>query len=236
MGISIEDIKLLRAKTSAGMGLCKEALTKSDGDMAKAIEYINSRSDVVNRLHNLTGAKIGHCKLAFEESGKDFEKAVALIKERGWDEPIENECSVGEGIIESYVHGKEQKLVSLVEVTCKTDFVARNDDFRTFVHELALQIAAMKPVYVSKESISAEKISEITEIFNKEVISEGKPAEMAEKIVAGKLSKFYQENCLLEQKWFKDESKSIQNLLDESISKLGEPLEIKRFLIWEFGK
>ena len=237
MGISIEDIKLLRAKTSAGMGLCKEALTKTDGDMDKAIEYINSRSDVVNRLHNLTGAKIGHCKLAFEESGKDFEKAVALIKERGWDEPIENECcSVGEGIIESYVHGKEQKLVSLVEVTCKTDFVARNDDFRAFVHELALQIAAMKPVYISKESIPAEKLSEITEIFKKEVIGEGKPEEMAEKIITGKLSKFYEERCLLSQKWFKDESKTIQNLLDEAISKLGEPLEVRRFLIWEFGK
>lgn len=237
MGISIEDIKLLRAKTSAGMGLCKEALAKSDGDMQRAIEYINSRSDVINRLHNLTGAKIGHCKLAFEECEKDFEKAVALIKERGWDEPIENECaSVGEGIIETYVHGKEQKLVSLVEVTCKTDFVARNEDFRAFVHELALQIAAMKPVYISKESITPEKLEEINSIFKKEVESEGKPAEIAQKIIEGKLQKFYQEKCLLEQKWFKDESKSIKNLLDESISKLGEPLEIRRFLIWEFGK
>ncbi len=237
MGISIEDIKLLRAKTSAGMGLCKEALTKADGDMQKAIEYINSRSDVINRLHNLTGAKIGHCKLAFEESEKDFEKAVALIKERGWDEPIESECvSVGEGIIETYVHGKEQKLVSMIEVTCKTDFVARNEDFRAFVHELALQIAAMKPVYISKESIPQEKLDEVKVIFLKEIEGEGKPVEMAEKIVEGKLQKFFQEKCLLEQKWFKDESKTMRNLLDENISKLGEPLEVRRFLIWEFGK
>lgn len=237
MGISIEDIKLLRAKTSAGMGLCKEALTKAGGDMQKAIEYINSRSDVINRLHNLTGAKIGHCKLAFEESEKDFEKAVALIKERDWDEPIEEECcSVGEGIIETYVHGKEQKLVSLVEVTCKTDFVARNEDFRAFVHELALQIAAMKPVYISKDLIPQEKLDEIKGIFQKEVEADGKPAEIAGKIIEGKLQKFYEEKCLLQQKWFKDESKTMQNLLDESISKLGEPLEVRRFLIWEFGK
>ncbi len=237
MGISIEDIKLLRAKTSAGMGLCKEALTKSNGDMQKAIEYINSRSDVINRLHNLTGAKIGHCKLAFEESEKDFEKAVALIKERGWDEPIEDECcSVGEGIIETYVHGKEQKLVSLVEVTCKTDFVARNEDFRSFVHELALQIAAMKPIYISKDLIPQEKLDEIKGIFQKEVEADGKPAEIVGKIIEGKLQKFYEEKCLLQQKWFKDESKSMQNLLDEAISKLGEPLEVRRFLIWEFGK
>jgi elongation factor Ts len=235
--MSIEDIKLLRAKTSAGMVLCKEALVKSDGDMNKAIEYINSRSDVINRLHNLTGAKIGHCKLSFEESGKDFEKAVALIKERGWDEPIEKDCEVDfEGIIDTYVHGREQKLVSMVEVTCKTDFVSRNEDFRNFVHELALQIAAMKPIYISKEHIPSEKFEEIKALFSKEVESEGKPTEMREKIVEGKLQKFYQEKCLLQQKWFKDESKTIGNLLDENISKLGEPLEIRRFLIWEFGK
>lgn len=238
MGASIEDIKLLRAKTSAGMALCKEALAKSKGDMDKAIEYINSRSDVINRLHNLTGAKIGLCKMALEESEKDFEKAVALIKERGWDEPIEPDCAseVGEGIIETYVHGKEQKLVALVEATCKTDFVARNEDFRSFVHELALQVAAMKPVYVSKDSIPTEKLEEMKEIFNKEAQAEGKPANIAEKIVEGKLSKYYQEKCLLEQKWFKDDSKTMGNLLDEAISKLGEPIEIRRILIWEFGK
>ncbi|MDY0097359.1 MAG: translation elongation factor Ts [Candidatus Dojkabacteria bacterium] len=237
MAISIEDIKMLRAKTSAGMALCKEALSKSDGDMKKAVEYINSRSDAINRLHNLTGAKIGHCKLAFEETGKDFEKAVELIKERGWDEPIESQCaSAGEGIIESYVHGKEQRLVALVEVSCKTDFVARNEDFRSFVHELALQIAAMKPEYVSKESIPSEKLEELKTLFLKEAQSEGKPENIIQKIVDGKLNSYLQEKCLLEQKWFKDESKTMQNLLEESISKLGEPLEVRRFLIWEFGK
>jgi len=124
----------------------------------------------------------------------------------------------------------------MVEVTCKTDFVARNEDFRTFVHEVVLQIAAMKPLYISKESIPQEKLDEVKAIFLKEVESEGKPAEMAEKIIEGKLSKFFEEKCLLSQKWFKDDSKTIQNLLDEATSKLGEPLEIRRFLIWEFGK
>lgn len=237
MTVSIEDIKLLRAKTSAGMALCKEALSKSNGDMTKAIEYINSRSDAINRLHNLTGAKIGHCKLAFEETNKDFEKAVELIQQRGWDQPIENDStSAGEGIIESYVHGREQKLVALVEVSCKTDFVARNEDFRSFVHELVLQIVAMKPVYISKEDIPTKELEELKEIFLKEATSEGKPENIVEKIVEGKLNSFLQEKCLLNQKWFKDESKTIQNLLDESTSKLGEPLEVRRFLIWEFGK
>ncbi|HOF79275.1 MAG TPA: hypothetical protein PLA45_02920, partial [Candidatus Dojkabacteria bacterium] len=117
MNITVDDIRSLRNKTSAGMGLCKEALTKSEGDMAKAIEYINERSDVISRLRNLTGAKIGLCKLAYDEAEKDFEKAVALINERGWNDPIgDEEVEIGEGIIESYVHGREQRLVALVEV------------------------------------------------------------------------------------------------------------------------
>ena len=99
MAISIEDIKKLRAKTSAGMALCKEALSKEKGDMDKAVEYINKRSDVISRLHNLTGAKIGLCKLAFEEVGKDFEKATVLIKKRGWDEAIEPEGELERGLL-----------------------------------------------------------------------------------------------------------------------------------------
>ena len=235
MEISIEDIKKLRAKTSAGMGLCKEALEKSNGDMDKAIEYINERSDVIGRLHNLTGAKIGLCKLALEETGKNFEKAVELIKEKGWDEPIEAPCEVGNGIIDSYLHGTDQKLASLVEVKCKTDFVAKNGEFKAFVHELSLQVAAMKPKYISKDKIDPKDLDELIDTFRKEVKAEGKPEEMAEKIVEGKLNKYYQENCLLQQKWFKDESKTMQNLLDEAMTKLGEPLEILRILYWEFG-
>lgn len=234
MAITVEEIKTLRAKTSAGMALCKEALSKSDGDMDKAVEYINKRSDVISRLRNLTGAKIGLCKLALEETEKDFEKAVELIKERGWDEPIgEDMDKKSEGIIEAYVHGKEQRLVSLVEVKCMTDFVARNDDFKSFAHELALQVAAMKPEYISKDDIDEKKLGELKEIFQKEADSEGKPADIAEKIVEGKLNKYYEEKCLLEQKWFKDESKKMSNLLEEAIQKLGEPLTISRILVWE---
>jgi elongation factor Ts len=237
MGVTVEDIKALRAKTSAGMALCKEALVKSDGDMDKAVEYINKRSDVISRLRNLTGAKIGLCKLALEDAEKDFEKAVEIIKERGWDEPIGEDLGEKvEGIIESYVHGKEQKLAALVEVRCKTDFVARNDDFREFAHEIVLQVAAMKPEYVSKDDIPEEEIKKLRELFEKEAKAEGKPDNITEKIVEGKLEKFYTEKCLLRQKWFKDEEKTIGSLLDRATQKLGEPIEISRFLIWEVGK
>jgi len=237
MGITIDDIKTLRSKTSAGMALCKEALQKAEGDMKKAVEYINERSDVIGRLRNLTGAKIGLCKVAFEDSGKDFEKAVEIIKERGWDEPIEPEGNQKkEGVIDVYVHGTEQRLVSLVEVQCKTDFVARNEDFRKFAHELSLQVAAMKPEYISKESLSEEEVKTLKDLFTKEAESENKPKEIMDKIIDGKLSKHFAEKCLLEQKWFKDESKTMKALLDEAIQKMGEPIVVSRMLVWEVGK
>ncbi len=237
MAVTVEEIKTLRAKTSAGMALCKEALVKTKGDMEKAVEYINKRSDVISRLRNLTGAKIGLCKLALEDAQKDFEKAVEIIKERGWDEAIgEDTGEKIEGIIESYVHGKEQKLAALVEVRCKTDFVARNEDFREFAHEVVLQVAAMKPEYVSKDDISEEEVEKLKELFKKEAKAEGKPDNITDKIVEGKLMKFYSEKCLLEQKWFKDEEKTMGSLLDNATQKLGEPIEIHRILIWEVGK
>ena len=236
MAVKIEDIKTLRAKTSSGMALCKEALEKCDGNMEKAISYINERSDVISRLHNLTGAKIGLCKVAYEESGKDFEKATELIKTNGWDEPIEPEEFDGDGIIEAYVHGKDQRLVALVEVTCRTDFVSRNDKFREFAHEIALQVAAMKPEFISQNDLGEEKINELKGLFRKEAEVEEKPESIIDGIVEGKLKKYLSEKCLLEQKWFKDESKTINSLLDDIVQQLGEPIAIRRMMIWEFGK
>lgn len=237
MGVTIEDIKSLREKTSAGMALCKEALVACEGDFQKATQYINERSDAVSRLRDLTGAKIGLCKMALEDAGNEFDKAVELINERGWNNPVgAGSDEVKEGVIDVYLHGVDRKLFSVVEVHCKTDFVARNDDFRKFVHELALQIAATKPKYVSREEVPAEKLEEIKGTFEREAKQEGKPENMLEKIIEGKLNKFYTENCLMEQKWFKDESKTIRNLFDEMVTKLGEPLTIKRILFWELGK
>ncbi len=236
--ISMEDIKTLRDKTSAGMALCKEALVNAKGDMQKATEYVNERSDVVSRLHNITGAKIGLCKIAFEDAKKDFEKALEIIKERGWEGDVcdvENPCDVKDGVIDAYVHGTDQKTVALVEVTCMTDFVSRNEKFRAFAHEVAMQVAAMKPEYISKEEIAAEKIEEMKTFFEKELKEEGKPEKVWEKIMEGKFNKFYKEKCLLQQNWFKDEKKTIQSLLDEAIQQLGEPITIRRILLWKLG-
>ncbi len=236
--ISIKDIKALREKTSAGMALCKEALVSTKGDMQKAIEYVNERSDVVSRLHDITGAKIGLCKIAFEDAKKDFEKALKIIKQRGWEGDvcdIENPCEVKDGVIDAYVHGTDQKTVALAEVTCMTDFVARNEKFRSFAHEIAMQVAAMSAEYVSKEEISKEKIKEMKKIFEKELKEEGKPEKIWKKIIEGKFEKFYKEKCLLEQVWFKDETRTIQALLDEAVQQLGEPITIRRILLWKLG-
>ncbi|MHC1717024.1 MAG: hypothetical protein AB9915_04060 [Candidatus Dojkabacteria bacterium] len=123
-----------------------------------------------------------------------------------------------------------------MEVRCKTDFVARNEDFRKFAHELSLQVAALKPEYVSKDSLPEEELNSLRELFTKEAEGENKPKDIMEKIVEGKLNKYFAEKCLLEQKWFKDESKTIKTLLDDAIQKMGEPIEVARMLVWGLGK
>lgn len=231
-----KDIMELRAKTSAGIGLCKEALEKSDGNIQKAVEYINSKSDVVNRIYTLTGAKLGLIKIALKDAEHDFEKAVQIIKERGWENENvadDTEKPKREGAIGIYLHGTDKKTATMVEVNCLTDFVAKNEKFLEFIDELAKQVAAMKPEYVSKESVPAEKVEEMKELFNRELEEEGKPAEIREKIVQGKLEKFFEERCLLQQKWFKDDSKTMQNLLDETTGQLGEPLTVARMILWQ---
>lgn len=238
--ISVDQIKELRAKTSAGISLCKEALAKCKGDMEKAIDYVNERSDVISRLHNETGAKIGLCKIAYNEAEKDFQKAVEIIKERGWadDSAMEDAKLDGpkDGIIEAYIHGTDRKTVSLVELTCTSDFVSRNETFREFAHEVALHVAAMKPKFVSRDSVSETDLAQLKDLFNKEVEAEGKPENIREKIVEGKLSRYFEDNCLLEQKSIRNPEKTIKNMLDELIGKVGEPVTIRRILVWEFGK
>ncbi|MCA9376353.1 elongation factor Ts [Candidatus Nomurabacteria bacterium] len=237
MSYTAKDIVALRSKTSAGMALCKEALENADGDMEKAVVYINEKSDAVSRLHNMTGAKIGLCKIAFKDAEEDFEKALDLIEERGWaSDPVDTVEKPKEGMIGSYVHGTDRKTVALIEVECVTDFVAKNEDFIQFANELAKQAAAMKPEYVSVDRIPEDKLSELKDLFKREALEEGKPENIVEKIIEGKLNKFYEEKCLLSQKWFKDDTKTMQSLLDDAIGRLGEPLKIGRLLVWEFGK
>lgn len=231
-----KDIMALRSKTSAGIGLCKEALESTNGDMQKALEYINAKSDVVGRIYDATGAKIGLIKLALQDAHEDYEKAIELIKERGWEGDVADIEKKKEGVIGNYIHGTDRKTVACVEVHCLTDFVAKNEKFIEFANELAKQAAAMKPQFVSRDLIPAEVIEEKKELFMRELEEEGKPEQIREKIIEGKFNKFYEEKCLLEQKWFKDDSKTMQALLDETVAGLGEPLTVARLMVWELGK
>ena len=236
MKVDPKQIVELRKKTSAGFGLCKEALENANGDMEAAVKYINDKSDVVSRIYQNTGAKIGLIKIALQDADQDYEKAIEIIKERGWAEDDFDGGESKEGTIGVYIHGTDRKTVAMVEVFCQTDFVAKNEKFVEFANDLAKQAAAMKPKYPTVDSIPQEVIDEQMELFKRELKEENKPEKIWDKILEGKLNKFYSDNVLLNQKWFKDDSKTMQDLLDNAISEMGEPISLGRLVVWELGK
>ena len=192
--------------------------------------------DLIKKIRERTGAGVVAIKKAIDEVGNDEEKIIEVLRKSGQSKAAKKaEREAKEGIVVSYVHSNN-RVASLVKLLCETDFVAKNEDFRAFVHEIVLQVAAMKPEFISKDSIDEKTLEDLKGRYATEVEAEKKPKEMMEKIVQGKLNKFFSEKCLLEQKWFKDESKTISALLDEATQKMGEPLKISRILLWELGK
>ncbi len=185
--------------------------------------------DQIKQLRQQTGVSLSLCKKALAESKGDIDKAKELL--RKWGEDLAGKRSrraTGEGIIESYIHANK-KIGVLVELRCETDFVARNKDFQELAHEIALHIAAANPCYLSAEDIPKDVIEKEKEIYQEQLAKEKKPAEIMEKIIAGKLEKFKKEVCLLSQSYVKDEARSIQDLLNDSIAKIGENITIAQF-------
>lgn len=181
------------------------------------------------KLRTLTGAGIVDCQKALEESGGDYDKAVELLRKRGQKvAAAKQERETKEGIVHAYIHGQGRVGV-LVEISCETDFVARNDEFKAFAHDIAMHIAAANPLYVKPEDIPSEVIEKEKEIYKDQMASEKKPDEIKEKIIVGKLNKYYQETCLLNQLFIKDDSLTIQQLLAATIAKTGENIQIRRF-------
>lgn len=192
-----------------------------------------SNNDIIIRLRKETKASFGLCKEAAEQFPDDYEKAKAhlieLIKERAG----KREGRITQnGLIECYIHGNGT-IASMVEVLCETDFVARNSELKAFAHELALQIVATSPVYVSAEMIPEEELSTMREEWRKELIEAGKPEASLEKILEGKQKKYFSEVCLLDQPYFKDESKTMRDLLEEVTGKLGENIKVSRLERWQ---
>jgi elongation factor Ts len=193
-------------------------------------------TDMIKELRAATGAGILDCRKALTEAGGDYQKAVDYLREKGLAMAAKRaNREASEGIVELYSHGGGRVGV-MVEVNCETDFVARSDDFRQFAHEVALQIAAAAPLYITEEEISTEVFDHEAEIARKRAEEEGKPANVLEKIVEGRIQKFKDEVVLLRQAYIRDESLTIEKLLHENIAKIGENIIIRRFQRWELGE
>ncbi len=183
----------------------------------------------LKKLREQTGAGMSDCQKALEEAKNNFDKAVEILRKQGQKIALNKQTrTMREGIIDAYVHANK-KIGVLVEVSCETDFVARNQIFRDFVHDLAMQIAATNPRWIAPEDVPAEELAKEKEIYAEELKKEKKPAAVAEKIIMGKINKFYSETCLIKQLFIKDDKKTIEDLLKEAVAKTGENLKIQRF-------
>ena len=183
----------------------------------------------VQELRKKTGLGMMDCKKALQQSDGDIEKAVEHLRKQGMS-AVEKRAGrdASEGLVESYVH-QGSRLGVLVEVNCETDFVARTDDFQGFAKDIAMHIAASQPLAVDRESIPAEAVEKEKAIFLDQAKNEGKPENIAEKIVEGRLEKYYQENCLLEQAFVKNPDQTIDELITELTAKIGEKISVRRF-------
>lgn len=197
MGFTAKDVMTLRQRTGAGMMDCKNALTETNGDMEKAIDYLREK---------------GIAKAA--------KKAGRIA---------------AEGIVESYIH-MGGKVGVLLEVNCETDFVARGDQFKALVHDIAMHIAASKPEYLCSDEVPAEVLEHEKEILRAQAREEGKPEAIIERMVEGRIKSYYEDNCLLNQKFVKDTSKTVGDLIVEATAQIGEKIAVRRFVRYEMGE
>jgi elongation factor Ts len=196
----------------------------------------NISAAMVKQLREKTGAGMMDCKNALSEVDGDVEKAIEFLRKKGLATAQKRAGrALSEGIIQSYIH-MTGKLGVLVEVNCETDFVAKNDDFQEFTKNLAMHIAATNPLGITPEDISQEIIEKEKEIYRAQAIDTGKPENVIDKIVEGKLKKFYQESCLLNQPYVRDTDITIADLLNQMIAKIGENISIKRFVRYQIGE
>ncbi len=190
----------------------------------------------VKELRGKTGAGMMDCKKALVECNDDMEKAIEFLREKGLASASKKSGRIAaEGIVESYIH-LGGKIGVLVEVNCETDFVAKNEDFRIFVKDIAMHIAASNPLYLNEEEVPAEVVEKEKSILAAQALNEGKPEKIVEKMVEGRIKKFYSEICLLDQPFVKDPDKTVQQLVNEQISTIGENVKIRRFARFQMGE
>ena len=191
---------------------------------------------LVSELRNRTGTGIMECKNALVETNGDLEAAIQLLREQGLKaSELKSGRTASEGLVISYIH-PGNRVGSLIEINCETDFVARTEQFQNLAKDIAMQVAASKPRYISKDDVTEEVLESEKAILTKQALDEGKPAAIAEKIVTGRLAKFYSEVCLLEQPYIRDTDKTIQQLLQETVAQLGENIVVRRFALFVLGQ
>lgn len=184
----------------------------------------------IKKLREKTGVGIMECQAALKESKGDLEKAIGVLRKRGEKLMAQKQKRIApEGLIEAYIH-PGGKIGALVEVNCETDFVARTKDFKELVHNLAMQVAATNSLYLRPEDIPRKELEKEKKIYQEQLKDSSKTSKIAKKIIEGKLEKYYQEVCLLKQPFIKEEKISIEQLIAKNINKLGEKIEIKRFI------
>jgi elongation factor Ts len=193
-------------------------------------------ADMVKELREATGSGIMDCKRVLAEAEGDFDKAVDLLRKKGLAKAAKRAGrSTSEGMICSYIH-TGAKLGVLVEINCESDFVAKTEDFQTFAKNIAMHIAAANPAGLNPEDVDPKIIEKEREIFRAQMLEEGKPANIIDKIVDGKVEKFYKDVCLMSQQYVKDPQKTISEILKETIGKIGENIQIKRFARFKIGE
>lgn len=194
------------------------------------------KAELVKQLRDKTGAGIMDCKEALAGASGDIDEAIKILRKKGLASAAKkSERVTGDGIIGSYIHARG-KIGVLVEVNCETDFVARTDDFQQLVKDVAMQVAASSPRFVSREEVTEKVLEQEKEIYRSQAVATGKPEKVIEKIVDGKMEKFYAEACLLEQPFIKNMDITIQDYISSLVAKLGENIKIRRFARFALGE
>jgi elongation factor Ts len=204
--------------------------------MATADGKPNISAQQVKELRDRTGVGFAACRDALVETGGDIERAIDILRKKGQATAAKKaQRATSEGLVSCYIHAGG-KIGVLVEVNCESDFVARTDDFQRLCHDVAMHIAALDPRFLRREEVTQETLDREREIYKEQAKATGKPEAVIEKIVSGKMEKFYEENCLYEQHFIKDEGVTIKELVDQAIAKLGENIAVRRFSRFKVGE
>jgi elongation factor Ts len=204
--------------------------------MATADGKPNISAQQVKELRDRTGVGFAACREALVEAGGDIERAIDLLRKKGQATAAKKaQRATSEGLVSCYIHAGG-KIGVLVEVNCESDFVARTEDFQKLCHDVAMHIAALDPRFLRREEVTQETLDREREIYKEQAKQTGKPEPVIEKIVSGKMEKFYEENCLYEQHFIKDEGVTVKELIDQSIAKIGENIAVRRFSRFKVGE